>query len=404
MASIRTRTGKRGTTYAVLFNLSDGTQTSRTFSTEKGATKVAALIDAIGAEGALEIMAAEKTAARTVDDLAKEWLRYKQRGMTVEGHKDYVRQYEKWIKPTFGQRIADKVNERDVQTWVDDVLAPNLGAKTVGDRHALLHGFFKWASAKTRGHVSHNPCKETELPTKSKGAVRGLTIPELMAMLEASERLARTDPAFRDAADVIAVMAGTGWRPAEALSPEGQHVDVGDEGRVFLTMGQVFRRSEGIVQDGKTEAAMRSLRVLGPGAPTLARRMVGRGWDDLVFPNPVTSKAWNPNSFRRNYWGPVVKEAGLADRGPTPYWLRHTHVLLCIKAGLTLPEIQRRLGHESIQTTINVYGRLIDGMSDEAADRLDLLLTPRALPAVVAGEVVASERTNAPATIEAAGA
>lgn len=398
MASVRERSGPRGTTYAVLFKRPDGRQSSKTWTDKKSAEKFAKLVDAVGADAALEILAGEKAGARTVHDLAVEWLEWKKRDMTTEGHRDYERQYAKWIKPTFGVRVAEKVTERDVQHWVDKVLAPALGGKSVAGKHALLHGLFKWASAKTRGYVSHNPCKETELPPRKKPPVRGLSIPELMALLEASERLAKDDPAFRDAADVIAVIAGTGWRPAEALSPAVQHVDVQDNGHVMLTMGQVYRRGEGIVQDGKTEAAARTLRVLGPGRACLARRVVGRAWDELLFPNPTTGKPWAPNAFRRNYWVPVVKEAGLADRGPTPYWLRHTHVLLCIKAGLQLPEIQRRLGHESIQTTINVYGRLIDGMSDEAAERLDALLTPGALPAVVKGEVVASPQPASPAT------
>ena len=86
---------------------------------------------------------------------------------------------------------------------------------------------------------------------------------------------------------------------------------------------------------------------------------------------------------------PIAKAAGLTgDRRPTPHWLRHSHVFVCHAAGMSLPEIQRRIGHEDIKMTINTYGRLIDDMSDDVAARLDLLLTPDALPAVVAGEVV----------------
>jgi integrase len=389
VASIRKREGKRGTTYAVLYSHA-GKQSSQTFADLKSAQKFAKLVEAVGPDAAREIHVGVPEGARTVDDLAREWLEWKRRDMTTEGHRDYVRQYERWLRPTFGPRVAANITERDVQQWVDKTLAPNLGGKSVAGKHALLHGLFKWASAKTRQYVTHNPCKETELPARKKPPVRGLTIPELGGLLEAGERLARHDAGFRDAADVIAVMAGTGWRPAEALSPAVQHVEVGDDGRVHLAMGQVFRRGEGIVMDGKTEAARRSLRLLGPGVGAVKRRVVGRGWDELLFPNPTTGKPWNPNAFRRNYWHPIVAEAGLGERNPTPYWLRHTHVLLCIKAGLSLPEIQRRLGHKSITTTIDTYGRMVDGMSDEAADRLEALLMTTPL-AVVEGSVLSDE-------------
>lgn len=381
MASIRERSGPRGTTYAVLFQRGDR-QTSKTFADRKAAERFRKLVEAVGGDGALELTRAEKTAARTVDDLAREWLEWKRRDMTVEAHRDYVRQYEKWIEPTFGQRVAENVTERDVQHWVDKVLAPKLGAKTVGGRHALLHGLYRWASAKSRGYVTHNPCKETELPKKKKAALRGLSVPELHALLRAAES---TDN--RDAGDVVALMAGTGWRLGEVLAPQVGDVEVTQAG-TFLTMRRVFRRSEGVVEGGKTEAAARRIRVLEPAASKLAQRVIGKAPTDLLFPNPHTGKAWNPTAFRRNAWDPIVKAAGLADRKPTPYWLRHTHVALCHAAGFDLVEIQRRIGHEDIRTTINVYGRMIDGMSDESARNLEALLNPSAAADVVQGEVV----------------
>ena len=51
---------------------------------------------------------------------------------------------------------------------------------------------------------------------------------------------------------------------------------------------------------------------------------------------------------------------------------------------MSLAEIQRRLGHEDIQTTINIYGRMIEDMSSESAARADALF----VPGVVAGEIV----------------
>lgn len=384
MASIRKRVSKDGrtSTYAVLFN-HDGKQRSKSFTTESAAKKFRSLVDALGPQDALEAgrQANSKTATRTVDSLFVEWLALKRADMTVEGHRDYERGYAKWIKPTFGWRDAELVTEREVQRWVDQALRANLGPKAVAKQHALLHGMFKWASSKTVGHIANDPCTETKLPRRKKRPPRGLSIPELHAMLTAA-----TDADQQDAADVIAVMAGTGWRPGEVLGLTAGYVDVMPNGAVYVTMASVYRRGEGIVEDGKTEAAGRRIRVMGEGAAVLRRRVVGRGINEPVFPHPSTGKPWSPASFGRHYWPKVIEAAGLKERGPTPYWLRHTHVALCHAAGLTLPEIQRRIGHESIQTTIDVYGRMIDGMSEESADRLDALLRPGGLT-VVRGEV-----------------
>lgn len=386
MASIRERTSTAGvTTYAVLYK-QERRQRSKTFATRKAAEKYRALVDALGPAAAEEVGLTVAASGPTVDALFTDWLAMKRADMTIEGHRDYERSYAKWIKPTFGWRDAEMVTERDVQAWVDGTLRVTLGPKAVAKQHALLHGMYRWASSKTVGRIVSDPCTETRLPKRVKRPVRGLSIPELHQMLAAG-----AETGHADTADVIAVLAGTGWRPGEALGLTAGAVEVMPSGAVYVTMESVYRRGEGIVDGGKTEAAGRRIRVLGAGVEVLARRVVGRGLNELVFPHPSPGRGkghakdqhgrpisapWPPASFSGHYWPKVVEAAGLKQRGPTPYWLRHTHVAICHAAGLTLAEIQRRIGHESIQTTIDVYGRMIDGMSDEAADRLDALLRP----------------------------
>lgn len=292
----------------------------------------------------------------------------------------------------------------DVQEWVDwmkvkpsKATGKPLSRKSIADRHAILHQIYDWGSARTRRHVPHNPCKETKFPGKKrKSSPKGLRIPEL----HAGERIGQTD-----AADLIAFLAGTGWRISEAVAiPPGavEDFDFDAEGKdlgIYVDMQQVLRREVGIVEDGKSEAAMRRLRVLRPGIAVLRRRLAAlKPGAEFVFTfvdgrpgvkNKV--KPWNINSFCDLRWPKVVEAAGLASRKPTPHWLRHTHVAVCIAAGLSPVEIQRRLGHEDIQTTMNIYGRLIEEMSAQAAERLDTLLTPPKPATPAAGTVVPGE-------------
>ncbi len=51
--------------------------------------------------------------------------------------------------------------------------------------------------------------------------------------------------------------------------------------------------------------------------------------------------------------------------------MRHTHAAWLIAAGEHPKAIQTRLGHSSIQVTIDRYGHLVDGLDDQTADRLD---------------------------------
>lgn len=400
MASVRERTGANGeTTWSVLYRHGKR-QSSKAFRSLKGAEDFKVLVDQFGVERALAYLADQRPAAigLTVDELAERWLASKPGDVTPSILTGYRRDYANWISPYLGHREAAHITEVDVQGWIDRLKVTNspvtkrpLSPKSIADRHAILHQMFSWGSAKTRGIVPYNPCKETELPDRVKTPPKGLRVPELHALLAAADRL------DQDTGDLIAFLAGTGWRISEAVALPVwavEEVDLPDGGvAVYVTMHQVRRRGVGITAGGKSEASVgRRLRVLGPAVGMLRRRIVGLGLDDLVFtfadgrPGVNRRGPWNENSFRGLRWPKVVQAAGLEKRAPTPHWLRHTHVALCHAAGMSLAEIQRRLGHEDIQTTINIYGRMIEDMSHESAARADALF----VPGVVAGEIVAT--------------
>lgn len=50
----------------------------------------------------------------------------------------------------------------------------------------------------------------------------------------------------------------------------------------------------------------------------------------------------------------------------TPHWFRHTHATALLLAGTPLHVVSRRLGHQSIQTTINTYGHVTEDAELEA--------------------------------------
>lgn len=390
MASVQKRVSKAGVeSWAVLYR-HGSKQPSKTFDNEASAEAFRTMINEYGPDRALRFLAEQNELsgdALTVEQLAERWLTSKEGKVTPNILRGYRRDYENWIHPYLGHRSAAHVDEADVQEWIDDIrsaVSPTtkkpLNAKSIADRHAILHQMYKWGSTKTRKLVPHNPCKETELPKRSKTNPKGLRLPELRRLLDAG---ADVDV---DASDMVAFMAGTGWRISESIALPKWAVDVEQLANgttaVYVQMVQVRRRHVGIIEDAKSAASLgRRLRILGPGADVVRRRIVGLGDDDFVFtfadgrPGVDRRGPWNENSFRDIRWPRIVRAAGLEDRKPTPHWLRHTHVALCIAAGMTIAEISRRLGHDDIQTTINIYGRTIEEMSDDIAARADALFT-----------------------------
>lgn len=399
VATVREYVSKSGATSWQVHYRDGKIQTSKTFDNAEEAEDLKTLINQFGVAAGLKL-AGEQIKHRnalTLDKLANLWFDVRERDVvagkiTERTLRDYRRDYRLWIQEPFAQRAAAGITTEDVADWIDEMI-PMLSGKRVNDMHGLLFSIFKWAASPLRNHVPDNPCVHTEnLPSRDKKPPKGLRLPELHALLEAARGYSI------EAHDLIAFLAGTGWRLGEAVALTAGQVE--DDGtNVYVTVDRVFRRGQGIVVDeAKSHAGLRRLRVLGDAVDVLRRRVKNLDYGDLVF-TTQKRRAWEDSTFRHHYWTPIVKLANLSERGPTPHWLRHTHVFVCHAAGLSIAEISRRLGHADIKLTINTYGRLIDDMSDDVAKRLDALLKPGSLNHLVLGEVidVVDEPTLAPA-------
>jgi integrase len=61
--------------------------------------------------------------------------------------------------------------------------------------------------------------------------------------------------------------------------------------------------------------------------------------------------------------------------------LRHTHATLLFEAGVDVKTVSESLGHDSVQTTLELHGHVTPRMRSNAAERFGLLLmTARTAP------------------------
>lgn len=375
MATVRKRAKKDGSaTYAVLFRHGPR-QRSLTFNNLRSAETFRKLVDALGAERALAEY--EEHEGMTLDELAARFFEWKRGDVRSDRTvADYERDYRNWISPRLGHRTAKAITEGDVQDLVDHMRA-KLAPKSVADRHAILHGIYKYASAPSRNLVAHNPCIGTSLPKRVKKPPKGLRPAEWQAL---SIALRQINP---DAADLAEFLVASGWRWSEAtaLSP----FDVEDDGdTLFVTMGRVMRRNaagqvEVVEDEAKSAAGLRRIKLDPHAAEIVRRRVRVRTPLGLVFTTSGGAQ-WNYGHFRARCWVPAVEAAGLT-RKPTPHWLRHSHAAWMLMSGASLAELQRRMGHENITTTVDVYGRMVADVSDTAIDAFaalrDLEPSPR---------------------------
>jgi integrase len=92
--------------------------------------------------------------------------------------------------------------------------------------------------------------------------------------------------------------------------------------------------------------------------------------DDLGFCQ-YNGKPFLPNTVTHN-WIKIVRRSGL--NGIRLHDARHTHASLMLKQGVHPKIVQERLGHSSIQITLDTYSHVAPGLQEAAANRFDELL------------------------------
>lgn len=270
---------------------------------------------------------------------------------------------------------AQETGERDPDNPARWLRRP-AGPKSIANRHGLL-------SAVVQAAVDAEP------PLRTRNCCRGVRLPrqddhtfEEMTFLEPEEYARiRAEITFDDARDLADWLVGTGMRWGEATALQGRDVDLK---RGTAAVQRAWKRKA----PGEAGAAYwlgppktrRARRVVALTAEQLAmarRRMAGKPPEGLIFETP-RGKAWRHTNFWRRRWLPAVEEAiakGLPKR-PRIHDLRHTHVAWLIAAGVPLPAIQARLGHESITTTVDRYGHLVRSLSDDITAAVEAAMAP----------------------------
>jgi len=267
--------------------------------------------------------------------------------------------------PCFENRRLSSVTPTEVQGFVAELEAKGLAASTIRQTYLLVAGVFR--SAEDSDLIPRSPCRSIKLPQKSRIQMRFLE-PEAV-----SELAVAIDPRFRA---LVLTAAYTGCRFGELAGLRQTNLDLL---RRTLTVAETLTEVQGRLSLAapKTAAAARQVSRPKSLCEEIARHLQRwpAGSAGLVFASANREPVRRTN-FRRRYWLPAVRSSVGA---PFRFHdLRHTHAAMLIAQGEHPKVIQSRLGHSSIQVTLDTYGHLFEGLDQAAAERLDELF-PRAL-------------------------
>lgn len=347
------------------------TARSKTFTDARGAQQFARLIDTLGPAGAVEVLAERNGAAADGVPTLTAWADHYIEHLTgvTEGTRSRYRLIVRQLGP-MAHLPLDAITPDSIKRWVNRMTAEGLAGKTMANRHGFLSGLFK--AAVHAGHIASSPCEGTRLP-KTERQEMCFLLPGEFATL-----LAHVRP---DAQDLVACLPSTGLRWGEVSALQARDVDL-DAGT--LTVSRAWKWTDSKVRTlgpPKTQRSRRTIALPTQTLDILARLLRDRSGEDFLFVNSA-GRPWTGSRFHEAVWQPAVKAAApeLGKR-PRVHDMRHTCASWMIRAGVPLPVIQRHLGHESIQTTIDRYGHMEPAHLAMAATALSGAMT-NALPQI----------------------
>jgi integrase len=223
-----------------------------------------------------------------------------------------------------------------------------------------------------KGIIVTNPCTRVKPPTFETSELQFLTPGELAGLVEA------VDPWYRT---FVYAAAETGMRWSELVGLRRGRVDLlrrsiaVTEQLVFISGNSAKGRQPlWVRQKPKTKAGTRSISISRFLSGLLEEQLADRaeaGKDGMVFLNHWGGPIGR-SIFHRRHWGPARAAVGLGDFRFQD--LRHTAVALAISQGAHPKAVQRRMGHSSINMTLDRYGHLFPELDEKIADDVGALL------------------------------
>lgn len=264
------------------------------------------------------------------------------------------------ILPAFESHPIGAITKLDVQGFVQALSEKGLAPRTVRECYRILGGILSEAAdAKL---IGESPCHRINLPRVERAERRYLSPDEI-------ERLAASmSEPFRA---LVYSGAYLGCRWGELVGLKRANIDLLRRKVLIIgTLEEVGGRVT-YVEETKTSASRRTLSIPASLVEMLAEHLAHSPESEYVF-SAADGSPLRRGNFRRREWGPAIERAGIE---PLRFHdLRHTCAALLIAQGAHVKEIQMRLGHSSITTTLDVYGHLFPSMDAALTDRLDSVL------------------------------
>jgi integrase len=308
----------------------------------------------------------------TVAEYLGRWLEeYAKPNLSPRGYERYAGVVRRYLIPEMGNVQLTRLKPEHIQKHYSCLQSKGLSAGTVRYHHAVIHKALQ--TAVKWGMLGRNVADGVDAPRSRRNDMQTWDDFEVRHFLEA----ARSSPYYA----LFHTALFTGMRRSELLALQWRDIDL-YEIHVSRSLHQL-RDGSYVFTQPKSAKSRRTIALSPSSVLTLmehkekqagVQAVLGASLkqDDLVF-STGEGRPLRPNTITRA-WAVMAKKAGV--KPIRLHDARHTHASLMLKQGVHPKIVQERLGHASIQMTLDTYSHVAPGLQQAAAEAFDRVVDP----------------------------
>jgi len=306
----------------------------------------------------------------TVKQLFGKWFELvMKRKLKETTFREYTNCAKNRIIPVIGDYKVSQLNSIILQKYINELSDDGLSPRYVEYISTILYGALE--QARKWKVIPANPLIDVEKPRPRRVEFKTWTVEEMYRFLEFTKlsnyRLYH----------IVNTALKTGCRRGELLSLKWSDLDE-ENGYLRVERSLVYDKGGYRFSTSKTQASTRDIKI---GESLVKELKEWKAHQNKM--KMALRKSYNDEGliFTTQTGKPIYPRGMLAEfnkatrEAEVPqirfHDLRHTHATICLESGMSLKEVQERLGHSSIKTTGDVYAHVTKNMKEKSIKKLE---------------------------------